>query len=155
VSRLKGLLWPALVAAALDQAAKLWLAAKLPPGGRIRLAPFLDLVHVRNPGVAFGVFSGTRPEWLLLALTFLGWLVLFGLAIWFSPRGRRSHLALGLALGGAAGNLIDRLRFRGVVDFLDFHWGRLHWPAFNLADASLCVGFALLVWLWFQQSEKN
>jgi len=133
-----------------DQAAKAWLSWSLPLGSGRKLTPFLNLVHVRNPGAAFGLGSGALAAWLMIGLTLLGLAVLVLWALKAPPRSAWGRLGLGLALGGAAGNLVDRIRLQAVIDFLDFHWGRLHWPAFNLADAALTSGLILLVLTWIK-----
>lgn len=145
---------PFLVPAAVlvaDQASKAWLVASLPYGGQKTVVGGLfDLVHTRNRGVAFGLFAQAGPfsQALLLALV----LVLVVFVAWqlVQNRGRLWPSAgLGLILGGALGNLTDRLLRGEVVDFLDFYlaWGgrTYHWPAFNLADASITVGALVLL----------
>ena len=108
---------------------------------------FFSLTLVMNPGLAFGMLGGI-PESLrwVVGLLSLGALVLLAvLAVRVLPDGGRwARVALGLIFGGAAGNLVDRVRFGAVVDFLDFYWGAYHWPAFNVADSAISVGVTLL-----------
>ena len=109
------------------------------------ILPFFTLVLVWNPGVSFGMFGGNRAlePWVLVALTVA---ISAGLLLWLSrERDRAIALAIGLVLGGAIGNVIDRLRHGAVVDFLDFHVGGYHWPSFNVADSSIVIGALLLV----------
>ncbi len=134
----------------LDQAAKAWLKAALSPGLVLKVTSFFNLVHVQNQGVAFGLWSSGKGGWLLVGLTAAALAALLGWVFKIAPQTRAGRWGLGLALGGAAGNLIDRLRFQAVTDFLDFHLGALHWPAFNVADASLSVGFGLLILVWLK-----
>lgn len=137
----------------LDQLTKLWLVASLPYGMQKTLVPgFFDLVHTRNRGVAFGLFSqaGSWSQGVLLVLV----VVLVGFVAWQLFLHRHSlppRVGLSLILGGALGNLLDRLLRGEVVDFLDFYvtWGgrSYHWPAFNVADASITVGALWLLGL--------
>ncbi len=128
----------------LDQVTKALVLAHLPLGGSIPVLPgFFDLTHVHNPGGAFGFLSGMSAE--IRALLFVAVsLLAAGLILYFywqTPPNQR-FLAVGLSLlfGGAVGNLVDRIRFGVVVDFLDLYAGSLHWPAFNVADSAITVG---------------
>jgi signal peptidase II len=127
-----------------DQATKWLILSRIPVDHGFELIPgFLNIVHVRNPGSAFGMFadssSGFRGLFFVLisiaAVGTIGYLVA-------ASRELDRFLLFGYAcfFGGALGNLVDRIRFGEVVDFLDFHVGSLHWPAFNVADTMLCVG---------------
>jgi signal peptidase II len=145
------LFFPAfLLALALDQASKLWIDASLTFADRITVIDgFFSITHVRNPGAAFGLLRDASPA-LRMAL-FVGiTLVAIAMIIAFyrrlAPGDRLSALSLGLILGGAVGNLIDRLTRGEVVDFLHFRlWGGYEWPDFNLADSFIVVGVAFLV----------
>jgi signal peptidase II len=129
----------------LDQATK-WLAlASLEPYRPIEVTPFFNLVLVWNRGVSFGLFAGAGDHgpWLL-TLTTVGIGAL--LIVWLRRETRPVvQAALWLVLAGAAGNLIDRVRFGAVVDFLDFHALGYHWPAFNVADSAIVVGAGLIL----------
>jgi signal peptidase II len=134
----------------LDQASKLWIESSLSFADRIPVIPgFFSITHVRNPGAAFGLFVDA-PVALRLTL-FIGiTLVAIAMILTFyrrlAPGDRFSALSLGLILGGAVGNLIDRITRGEVVDFLHFRlWGGYQWPDFNLADSFIVVGVALLV----------
>ena len=110
---------------------------------------YVDITYVRNPGGAFGLFA--RAERWMVRPLLLGFSVLAMLIIILiyrsTPADRLlARLALSLILGGAVGNLIDRIRFDEVIDFLDVHWYEYHWPAFNIADAAITIGVALLCW---------
>jgi signal peptidase II len=114
----------------------------LPP---VEVTPFFDLVLVWNRGVSFGMLTGGGgvPPWALVALA--GAIGLFLLAwLWRETRAP-ARLALWLVIAGAVGNVVDRLRFGAVVDFLDFHVNGYHWPAFNVADSAIVVGAGLLL----------
>ena len=135
----------AATVAVLDQVVKWWAIPALsatPGGGEV--APFFNLVMVWNRGVSFGLFGGAAlPPWLLAA--FAG-LVAVGLAVWLTRvSGRWLVIGIGLIVGGAVGNIVDRLRYGAVADFFDFHIGAYHWPAFNVADAAISVGLVALV----------
>ena len=109
------------------------------------MTPFFNLVLVWNRGVSFGMFNsgGAFAPWLLSGLALA---VVVGLLVWLKRSDQLlTGLGLGLVIGGAFGNLIDRIRFGAVVDFLDFHLAGWHWPAFNLADAAICVGAVLML----------
>ena len=131
----------------LDQLTKSWLVSALRPGQSIELTSFFNLVHVYNPGAAFSFLSdaGGWQRWFFvaLALAVSGWLTFL---IRKHAAERLLPLAAALVLGGALGNVIDRIRYGAVVDFLDAHAAGWHWPAFNVADSAITVGVALLVW---------
>jgi len=131
----------------LDQLTKAAILDRsdLVAGRWIEVAPFFNLVLVWNTGVSFGVLAGFAA-WTPWVLTGLALAVAVALALWMR-RADRVFLILGLGgvMGGAVGNAIDRMRFGGVVDFLDFHLAGVHFWAFNVADAAISVGVALLV----------
>jgi signal peptidase II len=129
-----------------DQLTKWWIVTRLMnPPRRIEVMTFFDLVLAWNRGISFSLLNsgGVFAPWLLsgLALTICAFL-LYWLAL--TVRGLPA-LAIGLVIGGAVGNVIDRMRFGAVADFLDFHLGGYHWPAFNLADSAISVGVVLLL----------
>ncbi len=136
----------ALLVTVLDQISKWWILADvMSPPTVIKLTPFFNLVLVWNRGVSFGILnqSSAWVPWLLSALAAA---ICVGLFIWLRrAENRRLAAALGLIIGGALGNLVDRLRFGAVVDFLDVHAGGYHWPAFNVADSAIVVGVAVLI----------
>jgi len=138
----------ALAVLVLDQATKLLALAQLSPGLPLPLLRgFLALTLVTNPGLAFGIFAATPPEWrwLVALLSLAALSVLAVLSTRLLPAGGMpAALSLGLIFGGAVGNLIDRGRFGAVVDFIDFHWRGYHWPAFNVADSAITIGAGLL-----------
>ncbi|HET7199036.1 MAG TPA: signal peptidase II [Burkholderiales bacterium] len=150
--------WFALAAlvVAADQAAKALLAARFAPGERLELAPFVNLVFVYNPGAAFSFLSeaGGWQKPLLVGFAVAAAAVVSALIV-RRPGERLLCTGLALILGGALGNAIDRLRFGQVVDFLDFHAGAWHWPAFNVADSAITVGAALLILEGFLHRERR
>lgn len=152
----------ASVAAAVfvaDQLTKLWVVGRLEPGVPVVLVPgFFHLTLVMNPGVAFGILSSVpgRWRWLVMVFSLTALVLLCSLAVRILPGGGwLGRLAVGLVVGGAAGNLLDRGRLGAVVDFLDVFWRHYHWPAFNVADSAITVGVALLaVELVFARREE-
>lgn len=140
----------ALLSFLLDQGTKLAVDSQLTFADRISVIDgFFYLTHVRNPGAAFGLFAEAPAAirlGLFIGITLVAIAMIFSFQRKLAPGDRFSALSLGLILGGAAGNLVDRV-FRGeVVDFLHFRlWGGYQWPDFNLADAFIVVGVAFLV----------
>ncbi|AHE97082.1 peptidase A8 [Thioalkalivibrio paradoxus ARh 1] len=137
----------AAVVFVLDQITKLWAEHALTLYAPIEVTGFFNLTLVYNPGAAFSFLSaaGGWQRWLLSGIA-LGVGVL--IVVWLRRLPRQAWLmmaSLGLILGGALGNLVDRLRLGMVVDFLDFHYAGLHWPAFNVADAAITVGAICLI----------
>jgi len=130
-----------------DQVTKWWILTQVMQPPRIlEVTGFFNLVLVWNRGISFGLLGdgGQSQAWLLAAF---GTLVAGGLLVWVQ-RGALSALATagaGLVAGGALGNVVDRLQYGAVVDFLDLHLGGWHWPAFNLADSAITVGVILLL----------
>lgn len=110
---------------------------------------FFNIVFTWNPGASFSLFRGLGEVAPLLIIIATG--AIIGFIGYYALRraSAAERLPLALILGGAIGNLIDRVRFGAVVDFLDFHIGTLHWPAFNVADICICVGVALYILNWF------
>ena len=132
---------------AVDQLTKFAMTQWLERGQSVRVTPFFELVLVYNPGAAFSFLSDAagwqRWFFVLLALGISVWLVRL---IRLHTRERWLALSFALILGGALGNVIDRLFHGAVIDFLYFHAGRYGWPAFNVADSAISVGVALLLW---------
>lgn len=118
------------------------------------VAPFFNIVFTWNPGVSFSMFRalGEVSPWIVSALTAF----VIGLIAWYMVKraAPRERAPLALIIGGALGNLVDRVRFGAVVDFLDFHVWTYHWPAFNLADTFIFLGVAMLVWMMIK-GRKN
>lgn len=130
----------------LDQLTKAWIVAVFRLGDAVAVASFFNLVFVFNAGASFSFLAdaGGWQKWFFIALAFgiSGWLVVM---LRQHAADRLLAAALSLILGGALGNVIDRLRFGAVVDFLDFHWTGIHFPAFNVADAAISLGVALML----------
>lgn len=134
----------------LDQVTKLAVNQWLTYADRLTVIEgFFYLTHVRNPGAAFGLFAESPEPYrgiFFIVVTTVAMLMVLSFYRHLAPGDKLSALALGLILGGAAGNLIDRIRLGEVVDFLHFRlWGGYSWPDFNLADSFIVVGVALLI----------
>jgi signal peptidase II len=138
----------AVFAAALDQASKAAVLEFFGEAGcanhRLPVTWFLDLVLTCNSGVSFGMFNRAGLNGLIFSV--LAALVVVVLAVWLTRvRSNFLAVAIGLIIGGAIGNVVDRLRFGAVVDFLYFHAGSWYWPAFNFADSAICLGVAAIL----------
>jgi signal peptidase II len=144
----------------LDQATKALILEHLPLGGSIPVIPgFFDLTHVHNPGGAFGFLSGMSAEFRSLLFVAVS-LLAAGIVLYFywqiPVHQRFPAVGLCLLFGGAVGNLVDRIRFGVVVDFLDVYVGELHWPAFNIADSAITVGVFIFAYhLVFQNIRPD
>ena len=130
-----------------DQISKLWISSHFVYGESLPVTGFFNLVLAHNKGAAFSMLNdaGGWQRWMFSAIAVIAsvWIV------WLLRRHPQQKLfcfALALILGGALGNLIDRISCGYVVDFLDFHWGRYHFPAFNIADSAITCGAALMLW---------
>lgn len=136
----------AVLLIALDQGFKWMVVAGLPLGGGIAVTAWFNLVHVLNPGASFS-FLADAGGWQRHALTAVGVAVSGVLAVllWRGVRSRLETAAYVGLIGGALGNVVDRVRIGAVVDYLDLHWRGMHWPAFNLADIFIVGSAALLV----------
>ena len=147
----------ALIGILLDQLTKELILANMSLHQSIELLEnFVHITSVRNPGAAFGILADNSlriPFFILVS-------VVASLGIlWYLRReqGGNLRLQIGLSLifSGAVGNLIDRIRFGEVIDFIDVHWYQYHWPAFNVADSAICIGVGLLlVDSWLEERDK-
>lgn len=147
------LLWLSVVVLGLDQLSKFWVMQSFTPYEVREILPFFNLTLVFNPGAAFS-FLGDAGGWQRWLFTAVAVVVSIVLSIWLSrltPERRLLGVALALLIGGAVGNLIDRLWLGQVIDFLDLHWQGWHWPAFNLADSAITLGVVLLLWAEYRQ----
>ncbi|MEM6455506.1 MAG: signal peptidase II [Acidobacteriota bacterium] len=138
----------ALIVLVLDQWSKWLIEAHLPLYASIDLIPGLNFTHVRNTGVAFGLFAAHGDAMRTAVLSGLALVTLGILGVYFRriPRAERLLLtALGLVLGGAVGNLIDRITSGGVTDFIDVYVGTYHWHTFNIADSAISVGIGVML----------
>ena len=136
----------AAVVLALDQITKWWMLTILVAEGAVmEVTGFFNLVLLYNTGVSFGLFQGDS-SWLPYVLSGVALVVVAALLVWVrrEPHGLLPY-GIGAIVGGAIGNVIDRLHRKGVVDFLDFHLAGWHWPAFNVADSAIVCGVAVIV----------
>jgi signal peptidase II len=124
----------------LDQITKYLVATYLSPFDSIEIFPFLHIVNVRNTGAAFGSFRSVGSSFFII-ISVIAIIFVISLLI----RRTYNYIGLSLVLGGAIGNLIDRVLYGKVVDFIDFSVGSFHWPAFNVADSALTVGIAVIL----------
>lgn len=146
----------AIGVALVDQGAKHWIAATFPLGAGETVLPFFNLVHILNSGAAFS-FLANAGGWQRYAFIALALAVSGGLTVMLlkGVANRWEGWGYSLLLGGAVGNLVDRLIQGAVVDFLDIHAGGWHWPAFNLADTALCLSVLILLWGTLQSSTQS
>ena len=128
-----------LILVVIDQATKIIAQRAVGPVDAVRVLPFLNIVNVRNPGSAFGMFQHAGSLFFIIITA-----AVIAALLFIMGTGRSRHPGLVLVLAGAAGNLIDRLMLGSVRDFIDFHAGRFHWPAFNFADSYITIGIILL-----------
>lgn len=140
-------LWLSLLAVILDQASKLAIAGSMQLYQSIEIVPYFNLTYVHNTGAAFSFLSeaGGWQRWFFAGLALVISVVI---AVWLARLKRHETLlavALSLILGGAIGNLIDRLAYGYVIDFLDVYYQTWHWPAFNIADSAITLGVVLML----------
>jgi len=140
-------LWLSGLVVVVDQLTKLWVAAAMRLYESIEILPFFQLTYVRNQGAAFSFLSnaGGWQRWFFMALSITASIAI---CFWLAriPRNRKwEAAALALIVGGAVGNLIDRVAYGYVIDFLDVYYQTWHWPAFNVADSAITVGVCMLL----------
>lgn len=152
-------LWLSAIAVVLDQASKLIVDSSMQLHETIPLMPYFNLTYVHNTGAAFSFLSeaGGWQRWFFAALAIV---ISAVLSVWLARLQKHETLlavALALVLGGAVGNLIDRLAYGYVIDFLDVYYKSWHWPAFNIADSAITLGVGLLLADSFRlgKSEKE
>jgi signal peptidase II len=149
----------ALAVIGVDRVTKLWILASLERGEAIHVLPgFFSIVHVRNPGAAFGLLAAAVSPWREIVLVAVSGLAV-AIFAWMLFRMPREAIwergAAAAVIGGALGNLHDRIVYGEVVDFLDFYVGAWHWPAFNVADMSITLGIAVLVLTAFRDGSSE
>ena len=142
-----------------DQWTKALVQQKLPLYQRVEVIQgFFALTHVRNTGGAFGIFGGEKGgvgSMLFVVVSLLAIGAIIFLFIRIREDEKTLALSFSLVLSGAIGNLIDRLRYGEVVDFLDFHLSTYHWPAFNVADSAICIGIGLMALELLRRDHKT
>src|SRR5579883_1413946 len=142
-------LWLTAAIVAVDRVTKYAVERLTPEGFRVQVVPhFADLVHSVNPGIAFGLFSGSTSRWISFFLVVAS-AAIIALLISLLAAGYAgdtvSQAGVALIAGGACGNLLDRLLHAGVTDFLELHAGNFVWPAFNVADVAVTIGAAFVI----------
>jgi signal peptidase II len=143
----KGLrwVWLSIVVLLADQIVKYLVATHMVLYQSITILPFFDLTLLHNRGMAFS-FLSNQPGWQTWVLSIFAIVICIFIIVWLTKT-TRAWVACGLALilGGALGNLIDRIRLGYVIDYLDFHIRMWHWPSFNIADSAVCIGAVMLL----------
>ncbi|MDR3151832.1 MAG: signal peptidase II [Holosporaceae bacterium] len=136
----------AIIVIIADQISKLAVLKFVEANKPIRILQFFDIILVKNSGITFGAFSESIHPIILIIVSSA---VAISLVLW-SSENKRYRLPTALVTGGAVGNILDRIFYDHVVDFLDFHIFGYHWPAFNIADSSIVIGMALLVFIAYK-----
>lgn len=136
----------ALVVVLFDQLSKYYMLNEvLGEQAVIEVTPFFNWVRAWNTGVSFSMFNDYGSAGAIM-LSVVAGVIVIALIVWLkNERDRLAQAALGMVIGGAIGNVIDRVRLGAVFDFLDFHIADSHWPAFNLADSFICAGAVILI----------
>lgn len=140
-------IFTALVALIADQVSKFVVDTKLVIDEPVEICDYFNLIKVWNTGISFSMFNDYGNIGKIALITFALAVVVFLLHWMYKEENRWKVFGLGLIIGGALGNVVDRIRAGAVLDFLDFHYKSMHWPAFNLADTFICIGAFLLIWL--------
>ncbi|RHW75546.1 signal peptidase II [Colwellia sp. RSH04] len=150
-------IWLTIICLLLDQISKQWVANTFDLYESVNLLPFFSFTYVHNPGAAFSFLAdqGGWQRWFFTAIAVVACIIF---TVWLAKTPKQQvllSLALSLMLSGALGNLIDRVLFGYVIDFLDFHWASYRFPAFNLADSAIFLGAALMIIDSFKQEAEN
>lgn len=144
---------------AADQLSKLWIVDVFQLYESREIIPGLfNLVYVVNTGAAFSILADVDSPWRHYFFLIVGCIAVVGLTVAYirlMKENKYYYLPIGLIVGGALGNMIDRIRLGSVVDFLDFYFRNYHWPAFNVADSAICVGAVLFIGMNYTDSKKN
>ncbi|OFV91616.1 MAG: signal peptidase II [Acidobacteria bacterium RIFCSPLOWO2_12_FULL_65_11] len=142
-------LWLPIAVVVFDQATKAVVRATLPLHSKVTIVPGLvDFTHVRNTGAAFGILNAADFPFKTVVIALVATVALIGVALYaanLAPHQRVARAGLALIIGGAAGNLIDRVVAGSVVDFVDVYWRTYHFWAFNLADSAISIGVSLMI----------
>lgn len=144
-----------LIVLFLDQLSKYFVRCFIQSGEGIWvIRDIFSICYIKNPGIAFGLLVNFSEIFIYVNIILVG-IIIF---IYQKIKKRTNHqiitsLIFGLIIGGAVGNIIDRILFKGVIDFLDIGWKEIRWPAFNLADMSICIGMFLLCFFIFREGK--
>lgn len=144
-----------LVILLLDQASKLWVDATMRLYQTIEIIPFFQFTYLRNSGAAFSFLSdaGGWQRWFFVTLAVIISIVIVVWVLRLPAKNRWLAVALTLVLGGALGNLIDRIAYGYVIDFIDLYYQDWHWPAFNIADSAISIGVVMMLLDMFRTEE--
>jgi len=149
-------LWLSGLVVVLDQVSKWLMVSWLSLYETVAVIPYFNLTMAHNSGAAFSFLAGAGgwQRWFFIGLTTV---ISIGLFIWLNKiaKTKLEATSISLILGGAIGNVIDRIYFGYVIDFLDVYYGTYHWPAFNVADSAICIGAALLIIDTFRAEPKS
>jgi len=151
------LLWISLVVIILDQVTKAVATASLEMWSPVAVMPYFNFMLAHNTGAAFS-FLADSGGWQRWFFSFIAFAVSIAIVVWIKKlkaEEKTMGISLALILGGAVGNLIDRVRFGYVVDFIDVYVGTAHWPAFNIADSSIFIGAAIMIVSSFRQPTTH
>lgn len=140
-------LWLAMVVLVLDLSSKQWIMTHLWLGESVSIIPFINFTYSHNPGAAFSLLAdkGGWQRWVFSFVAVVISVVVLVIMYRSDYRARLSNLAYAIIIGGALGNLFDRMVYSVVIDFIDFYVGNWHWPTFNVADSSICIGAILVI----------
>jgi len=140
-------LWLSLLVIVLDQLSKFWVVSVFELYQSIELIPYLNLTYVHNKGAAFS-FLSSAGGWQRWFFSIISMIAVFVLLLWLKrlkPTEKLLAVSMSLILGGAIGNLYDRLAYGYVIDFLDAYYQQWHWPVFNIADSAIVLGVGLML----------
>ncbi|XKM12997.1 signal peptidase II [Orbaceae bacterium ac157xtp] len=153
--RTNGLIWLMVTLATfiIDSASKFYIHYTFYYQESLNVLPFFSITYVRNRGAAFSMLEGQR--WLLAIIALIISVVIVWMLYKNDVRKKIENLSLSLILGGALGNLFDRLYHGYVIDFLDVNFGHWHYPTFNLADTAICVGIVLFIFISYKSKKSE
>lgn len=140
----------------IDLGTKYLASQNLTYGQPVEVLPFFNLTLLHNYGAAFSFLSNSNTTWQVVVLSGIALIVAIVIFVWLTRLPKNKNLtacALALILGGALGNVYDRMIHGYVVDFLDFHINNYHWPAFNIADSAICIGAVILILMSFKSKK--
>ena len=150
-------LWLTILWVVIDQITKQWVAGSFDYRETLAVLPFFNITYVHNPGAAFSFLAdqGGWQRWFFTAIAAIASIIFI---VWLAKTSKKQtmlSISFALILSGAVGNLIDRVLFGYVIDFIDFHWSGTHFPAFNVADSMIFIGAALMLLDSFMNPETD
>ena len=150
-------LWLSILFIIIDQVTKQYAVANIDLYERIAVTPFFNFTYAQNPGAAFS-FLADQPGWQRWFFTAIALVASIIFIVWMAKTPKQNKMlsiAFALLLSGAVGNLIDRVLFGYVIDFLDFYYKSYHWPAFNVADSAIFIGAVLMILDSFKKEPEQ